>query len=199
MKQSHFSPIAWNTPLKDHTPCKHKSAAQFSPFRIAFILESYKRDHKYIADIVSRKVPRNGIIFTHCHSSTVVAGLVKAWRNGIRFTVHNTEARPLYQGRKTATDLSNAGIPVIHWVDSAVMDAMHHADLALFGCDAIYTNGVANKVGTRLFCHAGRRTGTPSYICTHSLKFDTRSLQGRTPIEEREPDEIWAKAPNGVR
>lgn len=167
--------------------------------RIAFILESYKRDHEYIADLVSRKVPRNGIIFTHCHSSTVVAGLVKSWRSGIRFTVHNTEARPLYQGRKTATELSKVGIPVIHWVDSAAMDALHRADLALFGCDAIYTDGVANKVGTRLFCHAGRQTGTPSYVCTHSLKFDTRSLQGRTIIEERAPGEIWAKAPNGVR
>jgi len=167
--------------------------------RISFILESYKRDHEYIADLVSRKLPRNGIIFTHCHSSTVVAGLIKSWRSGVRFTVHNTEARPLYQGRKTANELSKAGIPVIHWVDSGAMDAIHHADLALFGCDAIYTNGVANKIGTRLFCHAARQLGTPAYICTHSLKFDTRSLQGKTIIEEREPCEVWAKAPKGVR
>lgn len=136
-------------------------------------------------------------VFTHCHSSSATSILLEAWRAGRRFEVLNTETRPRFQGRLTAIELSKAGIPVTHMVDSAAKYALDGADLFLFGADAVLPSGyLINKVGTGIFCVVANRYDVPTYCATLTLKV----VRDRAdePVEQRDPAEVWPEAPGGV-
>ena len=87
---------------------------------IARLRKEHRDNFEHIIAIGEQKVPKGSTVFTHCHSSTVTSILKRAHERKKRIIVTNTEARPLYQGRITAKELAEAGIPVHHFVDSAV-------------------------------------------------------------------------------
>ncbi len=156
--------------------------------------------NRRISDIGSMKIKNGMIVFTHCHSSTVVNILKEAKKQGKRFSVHNTETRPRFQGRITALELSRAGIPVTHFVDSAARLALKKADIMLIGADAITAEGkVINKIGSELFAEVAGRYDIPVYSCTDSWKFDPETIFGfEEPIESRGRKEVWDKAPKEI-
>ena len=155
---------------------------------------------KKIAQIGSKKIKNGMIVFTHCHSSAVVEILKQAKSQRKRFTVHNTETRPRFQGRLTAQELSRAGIPVVHYVDSAARLALKKADIMLLGADAITAEGkVINKIGSELMAEVAEKWDVSLYICADSWKFDPKSVFGyEEEIEKRKPAEVWPTAPKGV-
>src|SRR3989344_2556791 len=123
-------------------------------------------------------------IFTHCHSSTVVDVL----KLNKRLHVFNTETRPLFQGRKTAEELSKAGIDVINIVDSAALEYIQKSDAVILGADAILDNGnVINKIGSGMYAEIAYLHKKPVYIIADSLKYSERAVK----IEHRIPEEIW--------
>jgi ribose 1,5-bisphosphate isomerase len=150
-----------------------------------------------IAEIGSRKLKNNSKIFTHCHSTFVMAILKKAKAQGKNFEVHNTETRPRFQGRITASELLKAGIPVVHYIDSAARLAIKKTDLMLLGCDAIDSEcKIYNKIGSEMFAEIANKQDIPVYIATDSWKFDPKSVFGfNEEIEKREPQEVWPNAP----
>lgn len=160
----------------------------------------FEEGNEKIAEIGAKKIHDNMIIFTHCHSSTVMEILKKAWKDGKKFQVRNTETRPKYQGRKTAQELAEAGIPVTHYVDSAGRVALKKADLFLFGTDSITAEGkIINKIGTETLVHIANERGIPAYACTNSWKFNPETIQGEEEeIEERDAKEVWENPPKGV-
>lgn len=159
-------------------------------------INHFKTSKEKIAEIGAKKIHDGMVIFTHCHASTVTKILLKAWADGKRFTVRNTETRPKYQGRKTAIELAEAGIPVIHGVDSTGRLALKSSDLFLFGADAVTAEGnVVNKIGTTMFAEFAHEYQIPVYSCTNSWKFDPATIGGTDePIEERDPKEVWGAA-----
>lgn len=161
----------------------------------------FKKSQELIAEFGAKKISNGMIVFTHCHSSTVEAILIKAHKQGKKFEVYNTETRPRFQGRITATNLAKAGIKVTHFVDSAGRTAMKHADLFLFGCDAITSEGkIFNKIGTEFLAEFANQSRIPSYSCTNSWKFDPQTLYGfEEKIEQRDPKEVWENPPKGVK
>lgn len=156
---------------------------------------------KKINEIGAKKIRKGSIVFMHCHSSTVVGLLRRAKDKGRKFEVHNTETRPLFQGRKTAKELASSGIKVTHYVDSAARLALKKADIFLMGVDAITAEGrVINKVGTQLFVEIAERYEIPIYFCADSWKFDPSTERGREEkIEMRDPEEVWPNAPKNVK
>lgn len=145
---------------------------------------------------------KNGMkIFTHCHASTVERILKEARKNGKHFEVFNTETRPRFQGRITATNLAKAGIKVTHCVDSAGRSLLRGCDLFLIGCDSITkSKKVINKIGTESLFDAANESKIPIYICTNSWKFDTESTEKKdTKIEQRDAKEVWPNAPKNVK
>lgn len=143
----------------------------------------------------SRKVPDRGNVLVHCHSSTLVGALVKAWKSGKRFHVFSTETRPRYQGRLTAADLAKAGIPVTQLVDSAVGSVMPKVDMVLVGCDAITSEGaVVNKIGTKVIAMVANYYGKPFYVMGETYKIDPITQIGfLEEIEQRDPAELGFK------
>ncbi len=148
---------------------------------------------------VYRLIRNNSVIFTHCHSSTVVQALAYAKKQGKKFEVYNTETRPLFQGRKTFKELRQAGIKTTMFTDSAIEIALTKAqdkeektrpvNVIFLGADAITNKGVINKVGSGLVSDIAKINKIPLYIIADSLKY-TRNPPS---MEQRNPKEIWNK------
>ena len=149
----------------------------------------------------SQLIKNNMTIFTHCHSSTVLDILKSAKSQGKKFQVLNTETRPNFQGRITASELAKSKIPVTMFIDSAANSAIKQSDLFLFGADVITAEGnVINKIGNKMFAEMAEKYDVPSYACSIAFKLDSETLKGKIPVlEERNPDEVWKNRPPGVK
>ena len=106
----------------------------------------------------------------------------------------------MYQGRKTATELAKAKIRVRLFTDSSGRFALKKANLALFGADAITSEGeIINKMGTEMYADIAEKYDIPVYFCTNSWKYDPMTVFGfEEAIERREAREVWNRPPKGV-
>lgn len=165
-----------------------------------YVIDHFKESKQKIAEYGAKKIHDGMIVFTHCHSSTVERILLEAHKQGKKFTVYSTETRPKFQGRITSQNLAEKGIKVVHFVDSAGRTMMRKADLFLFGCDAVTSEGkVINKIGTEMLAECAKDSRIPAYSCTNSWKFAPQTVYGfDEEIEERDPKEVWENPPKGV-
>ena len=162
-------------------------------FGVEKALEHFEGAEKKFVKYGIRKIPKKGIVFTHCHSSSVINVLKAAHDKGKKFEVYNTETRPKYQGRKTSKELLKHGIKVTEFIDAAAMKALKESKIMIIGCDAILKDGrVINKIGSGMFAEIAYRLKVPVYIVTDSWKFSSRNVK----IEERDIKEVWKKAPH---
>jgi ribose 1,5-bisphosphate isomerase len=156
------------------------------------LLRKLKEDQTKINKEVFNLIKNKDIIFTHCHSSTVIEALIYAKKRGKKFEVYSTETRPLFQGRKTSKELSRAKINVIMFVDSAASiflsgeQGIKKPALVLFGADAITKKGAINKVGSGMFAQIAKKNKIPVYVISESLKY----LGTKIKIEERDSKEV---------
>ncbi len=134
-------------------------------------------------------------VLTHCHSSSVVEIFKKAFEKKNKFEVIVTETRPLYQGEKTAKELSRAGISVIYIDDSAPGHFIDQVDMLILGIDSIRKEGVVNKIGSYMLSILAKENKVPVYFVGEIMKLDKRK---KFVIEERNPEEVIApgKLPN---
>ncbi|MBU1136604.1 MAG: hypothetical protein ABIG37_01350 [Nanoarchaeota archaeon] len=165
-----------------------------------FILKHLEITQEKINKFVLKLIKNNSVVFTHCHSLSVVNALIYAKKKGKKFEVYNTETRPLYQGRKTATELAKAGIKITNFIDSGARIALtksqdtRDVDLIFFGADAILKKGVINKVGSGMFAESAFLNKIPIYILADSWKF-----ANKIKLEERDFKEVWKKTPKGIK
>ena len=163
-------------------------------------LDNLKQSKDKIASVGSKRVSDGSKILTHCHSSTVTNMLMRAKAEGKSFEVVCTESRPVFQGRITAKEMLDAGIPTTMIVDSAVRYFVNDVDLVVVGADAITSEGnVINKIGTSMVALAAKEARTPFYVAAELLKFDPATIHGDyETIEERSPQEVWKDAPSSL-
>jgi len=171
---------------------------KFSHKKILKELESHQEKiNKNVFSIIN-----NGdLIYTHCHSTTVVDALIYAEENGKKFEVYNTETRPLFQGRKTFLQLKKADIRVTHFVDSSVEVIMNgrqgfkKPDKFFIGADALQKEGIINKIGSGLFAQIARSKNIPVYVLSDSWKFSKKKVG----LEKRKPEEVWKLKIKGTK
>jgi ribose 1,5-bisphosphate isomerase len=154
-----------------------------------------------IKEVGARRIPADSNVFTMCHSSTAVAVFKAAWDSGKRFKMWVGETRPFYQGRITAAELANHGIPTTLIIDSAKGYFMHKFDLAIVGADALTADGyVVNKIGTSDLALLADEAGVQFGVAAELLKFDPTTIEGfLEPIEERSTKEVWDRPPKRVK
>ena len=165
------------------------------------LIERLKQNQEIMNKEVFKLIKNGDAVFTHCHSSSVVNALIYCHKKKKRFEVYNTEARPLYQGRITATQLKKAGIKVTMFIDSAAGIVLEkenkkdkiHADLVILGTDAILKNGVINKIGSGMFSEIAYDNKIPVYILADSLKYIPK-----IKLEQRDFKEVWNTS-RGIR
>lgn len=156
---------------------------------------------KKIAEIGEKRIRDGDVLMTHCHSTAVMNIIKKAVENGKKIEVVCTETRPRFQGRITAKELLDLGIPTTMIIDSAARRYMNDIDLVLFGADAVTSDGfLVNKIGTSMVALAAREARTTTCTCCETYKFDPETLEGNwEPVEERDPDEVWTKRPEKLK
>ncbi len=165
------------------------------------ILEHFDSSQNTINKHVLKLIKNKDVIFTHCHSTNVSNALIYAKKKGKKFEVYNTETRPLFQGKRTAKELSKARIKVTMFVDSALEDALtgegklKRVDKVFLGADALLNNGVINKIGSELVARIAKEEKIPFYVIADSWKFS----KSKVPIENRSLNEVWNRAPKSIR
>jgi ribose 1,5-bisphosphate isomerase len=175
--------------------------AQKEPYQR--ILGHFEEAQLRINKSVLNRIEDKDVIFTHCHSTNVVNALIYAKKKGKKFEVYNTETRPLFQGRGTANELRKAKIKVTMFVDSASAIAIEkenkkdktYSNKIFFGADALLPKGVINKIGSGMIAEIANKHKIPLYIIADSWKFTKKKV----PIEERSLNEVWNKAPRGIK
>jgi ribose 1,5-bisphosphate isomerase len=161
--------------------------------RIKLILKNKRIAKLKIISNAQEVIKPNSRIFTHCHSTTVVDTIKRARSKKIK--VSNTETRPLFQGRITAKELSNAGIKVKHYNDSGARIALKESDIMLIGADSITYNKVYNKIGSEMFALVAKDLKVPVYICASLWKFTPH----KEDLEKRHTFEIWKNHPKKIK
>lgn len=172
-------------------------------YGVGKVLNYIKEANERLAKEGTRLIRKNSVVFTHCHSSSVM-NILKSSKK--KFEVFNTETRPLLQGRKTAKELSKAGIHVTTFVDSVAAIALtknkllRKSNFMLVGADAIVIkngkfDGVINKVGSNMFAEIAKEHKIPVYIASSSLKLTRQNIK----IEKRSGKEVWNKNLKGVK
>jgi ribose 1,5-bisphosphate isomerase len=154
-----------------------------------------------LAEYGAKLIPDNALVLTHCHSSTSTACMIAAKRMRKKFSVVCFETRPRWQGRKTAAELAKAGIDVTLTVDGAMNLFMKKADIVIVGADSVTSRGdLINKIGTSALAHIARMNDVSFYSAAELFKYSPMTIFGTLEkIEERDPKEVWDKAPKGVR
>lgn len=144
-------------------------------------------------------------VLTHCHSSTAVS-LIKSIAQGKdSFDAVCTETRPLFQGRKTAKSLLEAGISTTMIADSAAESFMIGrgsltVDALFIGCDSITMRGhCINKIGSWGIAMAAYYAEKPVYVVSPLLKLETEIPAEGMTIEVREDRELWEDAPKDLK
>ncbi|MBI4176832.1 MAG: S-methyl-5-thioribose-1-phosphate isomerase [Candidatus Aenigmarchaeota archaeon] len=156
---------------------------------------------KKIGEIGARRIPNKAVVFTHCHSNTVMEIFRCAKKDGKKFEVICTETRPMNQGLLTAKQVAGMQIPVTLIVDSAARTFVKKCDLVIIGADAITSTGdVVNKVGSSTIALIAEEQKKPLYVAAGTHKIDPETAKGfLEPIEERPAKEITAKKLKGVK
>lgn len=130
--------------------------------------------------------------------SGTVAGMLEAIHAQRPLRVSCSESRPALEGRRLASRLAAAGIPVTCYSDAAIGQALAAADAVIVGADAIGPEWFLNKSGTRMLAAAAARQGVPVYVVAGRDKFVSHAVGGRLSGREGAAAEIWAGAPPGV-
>jgi ribose 1,5-bisphosphate isomerase len=163
--------------------------------------EKVEKNAHLLMDYGAKIIPSGATVITHCHSSTVTGIMKHAKKLGTEFEVISCETRPRFQGRITAKELADYGIKVTQIVDGAVNVFMKKADLVIVGADAITARGdLINKIGTSMVAHLARMHEVSFYSAAELYKYSPSTLFGNLEkIEERDPKEVWDKAPKKVK
>ena len=175
--------------LRPTEPALHNAIKVADSSSIENALNHFQNAQEFINYFVSKTIKNNSIILTHCHSNTLVKALVQAAKSGKKFSVLNLETRPLFQGRKTARQLSDAGIKVSMTVDSAIASDIQRSTFVMIGSDAITSKGVFNKIGSLAVAELARVHKKELYVVSDSWKYSSKSVA----IEKRDSSEIWNK------
>ncbi|MEX2017379.1 MAG: hypothetical protein WD876_02810, partial [Candidatus Pacearchaeota archaeon] len=165
------------------------------------IISHFDKAQGEINKYVFKLIKNGDVIFTHCHSTNVSQALIHAKKHGKKFEIYNTETRPLFQGRKTARELSKAKIKVTMFIDSALENALtgqgklKKVNKVFIGADALLKDGIINKIGSELVARIAKDEKIKFYVIADSWKFTNKKV----PIEQRALNEIWGDAPRNVK
>ncbi|MFB6296140.1 MAG: translation initiation factor eIF-2B [Halobacteriales archaeon] len=134
-------------------------------------------------------------ILTHDYSTTVLEGIERATADGATFEVFVTEARPRFQGRRTARTLAGIeGVDPTLVVDGAAGHYLPECDRILVGMDCVVGDTLYNRVGTYPLAATAADAGVPVVVAGSSTKLIDGGFRFendfRSPIEVlREPSE----------
>jgi ribose 1,5-bisphosphate isomerase len=155
--------------------------------QIAALMARREAESLAAADAAAALIADGARLLTLSCSFTVLCVLRESAGRLSGLTV--AESRPGCEGRETARLAASLGIPTELVTDAAAARAAQHADILLFGADALRADGsIVNKTGTFALCCAARYLGTRS-VCVAS---ESKVLPAGfvPPMEDLPPQEL---------
>ncbi|MGE3536169.1 MAG: hypothetical protein AB7N91_01885 [Candidatus Tectimicrobiota bacterium] len=143
--------------------------------------------------------PAQATVLSYSNSATVIAvlGYAQAQQRVRRVLV--SESRPACDGRQQAVALLQQGIQVEYSVDMALCARLPEADLVLVGADAVFPEGLVNKLGTQTLAQLARLQQVPFYSVCTAHKFLPQAARPLWRLVEQPAAEVWPQAPAGLR
>ncbi len=176
--------------LKDSFERKEIKKIIFDLERKFKVLKEHKKTvYEKIAFFSEKELKKFNVFYTHCHSSMVVKAILSSNPK----VVYNTETRPLFQGRKTALELSDK-VLVKHFVDSYFSSIIPKVDVVVLGTDEVTEDfRIINKVGSKSIVLIAEKYNVPVYFVTDSfkLKLNSKNKSEEELLEFRNPKEVW--------
>jgi translation initiation factor eIF-2B subunit delta len=176
-------------------------AATEEPERFERFRQRVARAPKLMARVASDLFAQDGqtplrvVTLSFSRSVTVALEAVAATRP---VRVSCSESRPALEGRRLASRLAAAGLPVVCFSDAAVGHALAQADAVVVGADAVAPASFLNKSGTWMLAAAAAQRGVPVYVLATRDKFVSHAVNARLAVPEGAPEEIWPSPPPGV-
>jgi len=163
---------------------------------VAKTLENYldrqSRALEKIGLIGSQMIKDNSTIATFSTSGSVMEIFKFAKKEGKKFKVLVTEARPANEGIRTMREIIEMGIPVDFGIDAILGYLIPTSSMFVVGADVINSTGdVLVKVGTYLGALVAREHNIPFFVAADTSKFDPMTLEGfPLKINDKGPDVV---------
>ncbi len=160
--------------------------------RVEKFVEESKKATQEIGKNGSQLISDGDTVITHCHSSNFISIIDSTIQLEKDLGVIVTETRPRYQGRKTARELIDRGVPVMFIVDSAAGYFMKDVEKLIVGASGIGENGsILSKIGTFPMACVAKKAEIPVIVVAETFKFYHGSLtENHRLIDERKAEEI---------
>jgi len=94
--------------------------------------------------------------------------------------VYVLESLPGGEGANLRSNLVRLGHSAVTVPDLAMVHVLEKANVALCGCDTLYSTHFVNKLGTRLLSLAATSLGRPLFVCTTMWKVNYSSPEHRS-------------------
>jgi len=130
-------------------------------------IDSYKKHEDEACRLFAEYLSRYRSILVHSNSAILARSLLSVPES---LQIYCTESRPLLEGKSLAETFARSKHKVILLTDIAAFRIVPVVDLLAFGCDAITTRGVVNKIGTAALAQAGKISGKDSCFVGTSEK-----------------------------
>jgi translation initiation factor 2B subunit (eIF-2B alpha/beta/delta family) len=135
------------------------------------MIEAMERRIERVADVATGLVRDGMRLMVYSFSSSMVAGLRRAHRQGKTFTVVCPEALPMCGGVALAATLAMDGIRATKIPDAEIGRCLTGVQLVWLGAEAVSPLGFVNNAGTPLVAMAAHQAGVPVYVLCSSDKF----------------------------
>ncbi|EGE81006.1 translation initiation factor eIF-2B subunit delta [Blastomyces dermatitidis ATCC 18188] len=167
-----------------------------------FIREKITVADQVIANSAAQKVNDGDVILCYGGSNIVQQTLLTAHGQGKKFRVSIIDSRPLFEGKKLARTLANAGLQVQYSLVHAISHAVKEATKVFLGAHSMTSNGrLFSRVGTALVAMSAKEraggTNIPVIVCCETVKFtDKVALDSIVLNEMADADELAASEPS---
>ncbi|QSS55203.1 translation initiation factor eif-2b delta subunit [Histoplasma capsulatum var. duboisii H88] len=167
-----------------------------------FIREKITVADQVIANSAAQKVNDGDVILCYGGSNIVQQTLLTAHRQGKKFRVSVIDSRPLFEGKKLARTLANAGLRVQYTLVHAISHAVKEATKVFLGAHSMTSNGrLFSRVGTALVAMSAKEPvggiNIPVIVCCETVKFtDKVALDSIVLNEMADADELAASEPS---
>jgi len=144
---------------------------------VADLIDNYIQEKIVFAgDVLVRnavvKLKDQDVILTYAFSSVVLAVLLKAFEEGLRFRVVVVDARPGLEGRELLRRLLAAGISATYVHINSLAYVMPEITQVLLGASSVNSNGtVMSRIGSAAVAMAADAAGVAVIICCETFKF----------------------------
>jgi translation initiation factor 2B subunit (eIF-2B alpha/beta/delta family) len=158
----HTTQRAIVTRVRETDPDSVEAAKTATAEAVTATVERVEQGKRRAAGRAQEFLPEKATLLVHDYSTTVLAALARATREGTSFTVYIREARPRHLGRKMARRLAEfEALDTRLLVDAATGHYLSDCDRVLVGMDCIVGDRLYNRVGTYPLAATAADAGVP--------------------------------------